>query len=277
MMYIYLLLSVIADAAITVGCGLVVSPADIWKPLLIFPALFIGFILFHLLVFILLSLTINRKKEVKNVDNFYTRFMLISLALYFELARVRIHVSGEDKLPQDGRYLFVSNHISIYDPMITMLKFAKEKLRFVSKKENLSIPFAGAYIARSGCIGIDRENNRSAVRSINEAVRTITDGICPVGIYPEGRVNTAGVGLLEFRNGAFKIATKSKVPVAVAVIRNTREINKNILRRSTDIYLDVVDIIPYSAIEGMKTVEIGSVVRTIMEEALKNNMTEVKK
>lgn len=269
MIYIYLILSAALDAAITVGCGLVVSPADIWKPLLIFPALFIGFILLHLIVFILLSLTIDKNKEVKKVNSFYRSFMLISLALYFELTRVRTHVSGKEKLPADGKYLFVSNHISVYDPMISMLKFAGEKLSFVSKKENLSIPFAGAYIARSGCIGLDRENNRSAVKSIGIAAQRISDGVCPIGIYPEGRVNTAGVGLLEFRSGAFKIAKKAKVPIAVAVIRNTREINKNILRRSTDIYLDVVEIIPYSIIEKMKTVEISSVVHAIMENALK--------
>jgi 1-acyl-sn-glycerol-3-phosphate acyltransferase len=263
-LYVYLVLSAIGDFLIAHFCELVETIADIWKPILIYPALFIACIVLHLVLFILYSLTIKKGKEVTDLNNSYRRFMLSSLKLFFQLAGVRIHVNGEEKIPKDGKYLFVSNHISVYDPMIAIMKFSKEKLTFVSKKENLEVPFAGAYMIKSGCLGLDRENNREAVKTINKAAQNIQDGVCAIGIYPEGWVNKSGEGLLPFRNGAFKIAKKAKVPIVVATIRNTRKINKNMLRRHTDVFIDILKVLPYDELSGLKTVEIGEKVYEIM-------------
>ncbi|MBQ8575866.1 MAG: 1-acyl-sn-glycerol-3-phosphate acyltransferase [Clostridia bacterium] len=268
MLQLYWTVAALIDFFIIYKFNIVTSVVDIvWAILLhiLILALLCGL---HLLFLIAYSFTVKRNEEVKNIHNSYRFLLLYSLKLYFQLARVKIRVSGLEKVPDDGKFLFVGNHISSYDPMIAMWTLRKNNLAFVSKKENLDIKFGGKYILKSGCVGLDRENNREAVKAINKAAQNITDGVCAMGIYPEGWVNKTGEGLLPFRNGSFKIAKKAKVPIVVATIANTRQIDKNRFFRRTEIRFRIVEIIPYEKIADMKTNEIGEMVHEIMYNAL---------
>lgn len=268
MLPFYLILTAVIDFAVSFYGGLVDSLADIWISALFFPLILAVLLGLHLGLFILYSLIVDKKKEITNIHNSHRRFLLVTLHLFFQLIRVKINVKGLEKIPDDGKYLFVGNHISSYDPLITLWTLRKKNLAFVSKKENLAIKFAGAYIHKAGCLGLDRENNREAVKTINKAAQNITDGVCAMGIYPEGWVNKTGEGLLPYRNGSFKIAKKAKVPIVVAAIANTRQIDKNIIFRRTDINLNIVEVIPYEKIADLKTNEIGEMVYEIMYNAL---------
>lgn len=268
MLKAYLILSAVVDFLITYCCKLIDSPADAWKPILIYPALVAACLALHLLAFILFSLTVDKDEEITNIDNSHRRFMIASLKLYFQLVRTKINISGTQLIPKDGKYLFVSNHISIYDPMVQLVALDKEKLGFVSKKENMDIAFAGRYIWKSGCLGIDRDNDRAAVKTINQAAKRISDGISAMGIYPEGYVNKSARGLLPFRNGAFKIAKKAKVPIVIATIENTREISDHLLSRHKEVFINIVKVLTYDEISALKTVEIGEIVQKIMLNAL---------
>lgn len=263
MALIYALLSALADFLIVYFRELVKSIADIWKPLLLFPLIYLCFLLLHLGGFCLYSLTTD-KKYTDNIHNSYRKFMLSSIRLFLKTAKVNVHVEGKELVPDDGRFLLVCNHLSTFDPMITITALADKNLAFVAKKEIFGIFAAGKYMAKSGCIGLDRENNREAVKSINKAADNIKNGVCAMGIYPEGYVNKKPGTLLPFRNGAFKIAKKAKVPIVVSVVRNTREANKNMFRRHSNVYLKILDVIPYEKIAELKTNEIGEIVYGMM-------------
>lgn len=221
----------------------------------------------HLLFLIVYSFTADRK-DVTNIHNSYRFLLLCSLRLYFQVAGVVIKATGVEKVPDDGKFLFVGNHISSYDPMVALWTLRKKNLAFVSKKENLDIKFGGKYIRKSGCIGLNRDNNREAAKAIDAAVKNITDGVCAMGIYPEGWVNKTGEGLLPFRNGSFKVAKKAKVPIVIGVINNTRSIDKNRFRRRTEIRFNIIDVIPYEKIADLKTSEISEMVYEKIYNAL---------
>ena len=55
---------------------------------------------------------------------------------------------------------------------------------------------------------------------INKAASLLEKRELSVGIYPEGTRNK-GEEMLPFHNGVFKIAQKSKTPIAVLAIKNT--------------------------------------------------------
>ncbi len=269
MLQFYCVLSAIADFCVIYFGNCINSIWDIWKPAILFVVFLAVLLATHLGLFVLWSLAVDKDKRVTDIHNSHRRFMLVSLHLFFQLVRVKVHVRGAEKIPDDGKFLFVGNHISSYDPLITLLTLRKKNLAFVSKKENLQVKFAGAYIHKAGCIGLDRENNREAVKAINAAAQNITEGVCAMGIYPEGWVNKTVEGLLPFRNGAFKIAQKAKVPMVIATIANTRKIEPNIKKlRRTDVYLEIVDVIPYENFAELKTNEIGNTVYDIMLNAL---------
>lgn len=267
MLQLYWSIAALIDAFIVYKLDLITSAWGVVLAVLmhvIILALLCGL---HLLFLIVYSFTAD-DKEVTDIHNSYRFLLLYSLKLYFQLARVKIRVTGLEKVPEDGKFLFVGNHISSYDPMVALWTLRKHNLAFVSKKENLQIKFGGKYILKSGCVALDRENNREAVKAINKAAQNITDGMCAMGIYPEGWVNKTGEGLLTFRNGSFKIAKKAKVPIVVAAIANTREIDKNRFRRTTEIRFKIVEVIPYEKIADMKTNEISEMVYEIMYNAL---------
>lgn len=264
MLIFYLLLSLAADVALCIWVFGIGGFSDIWKPLVAYPIIFIACLALHLSTFISFSVFADKAKRVTNVDNAHRRFLITTIKLYFSLIRTKITVTGRELIPQDGKFLLVCNHISSYDPMITMLVFKDTNLAFVAKKEILDIFAAGRYMHKAGCIPLDRENNRDAVKSINEAARNISEGICPMGIYPEGKVNKAANGVMPFRNGAFKIAKKAKSPILVATIENTRDINKNLFLKSTEVKLSIKKLIGYDELEGLKTSEIGDEIYKIM-------------
>ena len=89
-----------------------------------------------------------------------------------------------------------------------------------------------------------------------------------MAIFPEGYVSKTGE-LLPFRNGAFKIAKKAGCPIVVATIKNTKQFMKNIFKRKTDIYLDILDVIDTSSVEASSTTELGERVHLTMENNLK--------
>ena len=257
---IYLILSIFAGSALAIF-----SHTEINTALFIILGTlisFIGLVLLHFLALVLISLFIDKNKPPKTAESFYRYFMLSCLSLFFGLFRVRVKVSGREKLP-DTPFLLVGNHQSVFDPMIEMLVLRKHKLAFVSKKENIAIPLGGKFMVAGGCISLDRENNRSAAGAISSAADAIKSGRFSMGIYPEGKTNRKPkeVKLLPFHSGSFKIASKSEAPIVIAVIGNSRGLEKRFFRPVNKVTLDIVDVIPPEAYKGLRTQEISDTVK----------------
>lgn len=211
------------------------------------------------------SLFVNPKTEYEKNSRFY-RFLLNSAtAAAIKLLRIRIHTSGLEKVPPDVKPLFVSNHRSNYDPIITWHVFKKWQIAFISKAANFKIPFFGWFIRKCCFMAIDRENPRKAAVTINRAAKLLNRQEVSVGVYPEGTRSKSGE-LLPFHNCVFKIAKKAGVPIVVLSVKGTDKIYKNIPFHRSDIYINVVDVIPPDAVKNMKTDEIGQRVRQCLKE-----------
>ena len=169
---------------------------------------------------------------------------------------VRTHITGLDKLPDAGRFVFISNHRSGFDPLIVLNRLKKYDIAFISKPSNMALPFIGRIAHGAGCLPIDRENDRKALKTILQAADYVKRGVCSIGIYPEGTRSHDGE-LLPFHAGSFKIAQKADAPLAVACIRGTENITKNVLRRVTDVYLDILELIPAEKVKAMSTSELA--------------------
>ena len=72
-----------------------------------------------------------------------------------------------------------------------------------------------------------------------------------------------------WQNGAFKIAQKANVPIVICALVNSKAILKNMFRRHTDVYLDVLAVIPPEELEGLKTIDIGDRAHGILLEGLR--------
>jgi 1-acyl-sn-glycerol-3-phosphate acyltransferase len=126
-----------------------------------------------------------------------------------------MEVEGRQNIPSGGSVCFVSNHVGIFDIVLT-LAYAGRPFGFIAKKELLFLPFINIWIFILGGLFIDRKNIRKAVKTINLGIQKLQNGWSML-IFPEG-TRSKGRGLLPFRSGAVKLATNSLatvVPIAI--------------------------------------------------------------
>ena len=225
-----------------------------------------GLLTLLLLYFLFLgvcALLVNPEKEYEKNSLFY-RFLLDSAtAAAMKLLRIRVHVSGMDKIPKNTKVLFVCNHRSNFDPIVTWYALKKWKIAFVSKPENFKVPFFGRIIRKCCFLPIDRKNPKKAIVTINKAAKLLKKQEVSVGIYPEG-TRSKSCQLLPFHNGVFKIAQKAEAPIVVLCITGTQKISKRTPFQYTDVYLDVLDVFPTQGVKETKTEMIGTAVRHLI-------------
>ena len=207
----------------------------------------LALILVFLLLVALLSVFIRIDRPADRRTRFYHWLMTNIVEVGMFLLRVRMNVTGREKIPRDTRFLLVCNHRTIFDPVLTMAELSEFTLAFISKKENFKIPIVNKLMHMCFCLPLDRNDNRAAVRTINEAVELLDDNVVSMGIYPEGATNRTEEPLMPFRNGAFKIAQKAKVPIVVCVIENTEKILKNFPWQPTTVNLKALEVLPYDS------------------------------
>ena len=255
MLYLYLALSLAVAA---------VFAHSILQGLLLFVGAFLGLLLLHVLVLALASLFVNKKDPDPKRFPFYRKLIILSVGPMLQAGRVRVELVGAEKLPASG-FLLVGNHRSDFDPITAMWALRKRGLTFVTKKENVDIPVGGRIIVGSGCLSLDRSDDKQGLMVIRQAVRRIRAGDA-IGIYPEGTRSKTGE-LLPFRVGCFKAAQWAKCPLVVLKVENSELVEKNFLRRKTTVRLTVKAVLPYDEIADMGTAEIGERVRNILLEA----------
>lgn len=266
LLYVLLGISLATAGLITALSGWWHSAADLW----LVPALFVGCFLALLLCLALFLLVaaacIGRKRKPRPGNTWYYRLVVRMVRLIHQLVRVKIHLSGES-LPRDRRFLLVSNHRSMFDPLVCLDCFRDTPVAYISKPENFKIPVVGPFVRMCGFMAIDRENPRNAIRTIQQAAAMITADQMSVGVYPEGTRSKTGE-LLPFHNGVMKIAQKSHAPIAVVTVTGTQNVAKRAPWRHTDVYVRVAAVLEPETFAGQSSAELADRVRSIMEASL---------
>lgn len=201
-----------------------------------------GNILGVLGLFAISELFIDFDKPQEKPSEFYRKLMEDIADYICTSTRVRLHVTGQEKLPTDGRFLLVCNHRSLFDPIVKIAALKGFDVAYMTKPQNYKIPVAGKLMHKCCCLPLDRENNREAFKAIKRAGELIEQDLCSIGIYPEGTRNK-GEGILQMHSGSFKIAQRTGVPVVVVTVRNTDKVLKRMPLKPTDIYIDILEVI----------------------------------
>ena len=233
----------------------------------LFAGFFLALIILFALVVWISSLFVDMSKEQKKYNRYYGFMAEQIVYLGVRLGGVRVNKIGLEQVPRDRKFLLVSNHIADLDPAIFLYSMPWARLAFISKRENEKIYLVNKYMHAIQCQSINRENDREALKTILKTVEILREGDHCMGVFPEGYESKTGE-LLPFRNGVFKIAQKAQVPIVVAVLRNTKQIAKNIFRRRTDVDMEILGVIPVEELTGVVTKEVGDRIHAMMEQAL---------
>ena len=180
---------------------------------------------------------------------------------------VRVHVNGKEKIPTDGRFLFVANHRSLFDPLTVFHALRDYNIAFISKPSNMKLPVLGRIAAGDCFLPIDRENDREALKTILCAADYLKRDLCSICIYPEG-TRSKTRQMLPFHHGSFKIAQRAHVPLVIAAVSGTDMVKKNALRRFTDVYIDILELIPAEEVRDRTTAELSDHAYAAIAEAL---------
>ena len=131
---------------------------------------------------------------------------------------IKLIVKGKHNL-QDRNYIFASNHASLIDIPILLIAVNRYTV-FIAKSELSKIPIFKSILDRAGFIFVDRKNNDSAVKSMNNLMEDIKKIPRSVAIFPEG-TRTSDGNLLPFKKGAAIFAINTDIPVVPVAISGT--------------------------------------------------------
>ena len=211
---------------------------------------------------------VDQNKPQENDSKFYRRLLHLYVDAIFVLARVRVETQGMEKTPKSGRFLLVCNHRDVVDPVFLLTCFREKQLAFISKREVQGYFLAGEMMHKILCQPINRENDREALKTILKCIQIIKEDKASIAVFPEGYIHS-DKKLHHFRPGAFKIATKTKVPIVVCTMRGTADVLKQFkqLKPST-VDVRLLRVIQPEEYENLTTVELSDEIYQIMAEDL---------
>ena len=131
---------------------------------------------------------------------------------------IKLVVKGKHNL-QNRNYVFASNHASLIDIPLLLIAVNRYTV-FIAKSELSKIPIFKSILDKAGFIFVDRKNNDSAVKSMNNLMEDIKKIPRSVAIFPEG-TRTSDGNLLPFKKGAAIFAINTDIPVVPVAISGT--------------------------------------------------------
>lgn len=226
----------------------------------------VGLIIIDLLFLAVLACFVRREQYDKP-NGFYRAILTFHYRLLMILCNIGIKVSGREKLKQTGgKYLIVANHISNYDPFVTVVGLKEKNLAFITKPENFKVPIFGKMSKKCCYLAIDRENPRNAMKTILKAAEILKNGTTNICVYPEGTRNH-GNGLLPFHDGVFKIAQKAECPVVVAAITGTDKTHKRAPFLRTTVKIEILRVIGKEEVESRTSHDLSGEARRLIAVA----------
>ncbi len=185
---------------------------------------------------------------------------------------VRVKVTGVDRVPFDGSYVFVSNHQSIYDIPILFTKIPFE-LRIIAKASLGTFPLLGWHLRYTGHLLVDRA--RTGVATLRKVTRLIQHGHSLI-VFPEGTRSIDGqVG--RFKGGSFLVAVEAGLPVVpVAVIGSCHVMRKGRLMTCPgDVQLVLHQPIPTSGLRRQNVRQLAERVHKVISSTVLSHTMEV--
>ena len=145
------------------------------------------------------------------------------------IAGTKVIVLGEENVPKDTAVLYVGNHRSYFDILLTYVRVPRPT-GYVAKKEMAKYPLLSNWMRYLHCLFLDRQNVKEGLKTILTAIDKVKSGIS-ICIFPEGTRNKTADTFLPFHEGSFKIAEKGDVPIVPMTLVNAADIFEDHLPR----------------------------------------------
>ena len=139
--------------------------------------------------------------------------------MVIRISGTKVIALGEENIPNDTAVLYVGNHRSFFDIVLTYVRVPRPT-GYVAKKEMFRYPLLRNWMANVHCLFLDRNNIKEGLKTILAGVEKVKSGIS-ICIFPEGTRNKTSEPFLPFHDGSLKIAEKGNVPIIPMTIVNS--------------------------------------------------------
>ena len=199
------------------------------------------------------------------------RIVQWAFKVIIKMAGVQLTVIGEENIP-DEAVVYIANPRSYFDIVLTYAR-CKRLTGYIAKKEMERWPSLSTWMRRLYCLFLDRKDPKEGLKMILQAIEYIKRGIS-ICIFPEGTRNTGEeLSMLPFKDGAFKISTKSGCAIIPVSLNNTAEIFENHLPKvkKTHVVIEYGKPIYPDQLDKDTKRHIGNYVENIIKETIHKN------
>ena len=222
-----------------------------------------GFIfLFLLFGYILLGIYwIYGKINQEKADLIQLRIVQRVFKILHTLAGIKLTVIGEENVPKDEAVLYVANHRSMVDIVVAYARTPR-LTGFVAKDVVNKVPALRAWMKRLHCEFLDRKDIKQGMKVILSCIDKVKNGIS-IFIFPEGtrnknKADSTDIG--EFKDGSFKIASKTGCKIVPVAITGTNRIFEDHLPfiKSSKVIIEYGEPILFSELDKEDQKHIGA-------------------
>lgn len=191
------------------------------------------------------------------------------------ISGVKLTVIGEENVPMDEPVLYIGNHRSFFDVVVTYAR-CPGLTGYIAKDGVNKVPIFRIWMKRLHCIFLKRDDMKEGLKVILKAIEYVKSGIS-ICIFPEGTRNKDKdnpTSLLPFKEGSFKIAIKTGCKIVPMALIGTADILENHFPwiHSTDIKLIYGEPIDVSALDKDQQKHVGAYCQAVVEELIRSNL-----
>lgn len=237
-------------------------------------------VLLFLILFFIISIPVLfvewliGKKHRYAADISQLRIVQGAFKIILFLCGTRITVIGEEHIPKDTAVLYVGNHRSDFDTVITYSR-CPGLTGYVAKDSIEKVPVLSLWMKRLYCLFLNRDNIKEGLKTILTGIDQIKNGIS-MCIFPEGTRGTAETEteMLPFKEGSFKMAEKTGCPIIPMAMVHTADIfEKHIpFIRRTHVILTYGEPIDVRSLEKEQRKHLGSYVQGVIQKMLEEEL-----
>ncbi|MBD5158343.1 MAG: 1-acylglycerol-3-phosphate O-acyltransferase [Butyrivibrio sp.] len=180
-------------------------------------------------------------------------------------------VIGLENIPKDEAVLFVGNHRSYFDVIISY-SMMPNLTGYVAKKEIEKVPILSTWMRFVYCLFLDRDNVKEGLKTVLKGIEYIKNGIS-VTVFPEGTRNKEPDGVAPFKEGSLKFAEKSGCKIVPIVQNNTEACMENQAPRIKKAHtvIEFCEPIDIKTLDSEQRKFLGSYVHDIIEKKYEEN------
>lgn len=223
---------------------------------------------------VLLVFKILHKKWPERIDHASLAVVQWAFRTVLKLSGTKLTVLGEENVPTDRPVLYVGNHTSFFDIIITYARMPG-LTGYVAKKSVAKVPVLNLWMHRVHCLFLDRDNIKEGLKTILAAIEKVKSGIS-IFIFPEGTRNKTPDTLLDFKEGSFKIAEKTGCPIVPVTLVNASAIFEDHFPRikKTHVVVEYGTPIDMSTLDKEERKHIGAYTQNIIAETYHKNKAQ---